>query len=94
MVVAACIGPEIGRVTARGFGFDRSQRASTTVAFAVIEPRVAVAVRRAVWLDAGLGLWIPLVRPRFTFDQGGTPIGLYHAPAVGLDGQIGVEWRF
>ena len=94
VVVAACGGAETGRVSARGFGFDRSQSSTTTVGHVVIEPRLEVQLNRRLAVEAGVGLWIPIVRPRFTFDQGGMPVVLYQPPGVSLIGHVGIGLHF
>lgn len=94
IVVAACGGAEIGRVSARGFGFDRSQSTTTSVGHAVIEPRVELQLNRRLAVEAGVGIWVPIVRPRFTFDQGGVPVLLYQPPAASLVGHVGMGLHF
>lgn len=94
LVVAACAGAETGHVAARGFGFDRSQRSATIVGHAVIEPHVEIQLSRKLAVEARVGLWVPIIRPRFTFDQGGVPVRLYQPPAISLVGHIGMSLHF
>jgi hypothetical protein len=91
---ALCGGAAVGRMTGTGFGFDRSQEAQAVVLAALVEPRLAVAVTPRVELTAGVGAWIPLVRPRFVFDQAGEPLPVYQPLRVAVIGQIGVAVHF
>ncbi len=92
--VATCGGGEAGRVSARGFGFDLSQRTTTLVGHVLIEPRLEVRLGRTLTIDAGLGLRVPIVRPRFTYDQGGMAVLLYQAPALAVVGHAGMGLHF
>jgi hypothetical protein len=94
VVVAACGGAETGRVSARGFGFDRSQDSTTIIGHTVIEPRIEVHLGHRLAVEASVGLWVPIIRPRFTFDQGGMPVLLYQPPPVSLVGHVGIGLHF
>jgi hypothetical protein len=91
---AVCGGGEAGRVRASGFGFDRSQETTTTMGHVLLEPRGAIRMGPGLVVEAGLGLQVPVVRPRFTFDQGGIAVLLYQAPMLALVGHAGLGLRF
>jgi hypothetical protein len=93
-VLATCAGLDLGRLAGNGFGFDRSQHASAVVAYLTIEPTVAVDLTPWLALSATLGAWVPLVRPRFVYDQAGMSVLLYQPPAIALVGLAGVTVRF
>jgi hypothetical protein len=70
-------GFELGRMTGTGIGFDHVQEAAAMIPAVAIDPAVAVPVSPRVSFRAGLSLWIPLVRPQFTFEQAGQDIEVY-----------------
>jgi hypothetical protein len=89
-----CGGAELGRMAGEGFGFDRSQRSAAIVAYATVEPQLRVDLTSRLAVTAAIGLWIPLVRPRFVFDQAGTPVLVYQPSVAAGVGQAGLTVRF
>ena len=89
-----CGGVELGRMSGDGFGFDRSQQSAAFVTYITAEPHLAVTLTDRLDLEASIGAWIPLVRPRFVFEQAGEDIDLYQPAAVAFVGQLGLTLHF
>ncbi|MBA3500509.1 MAG: hypothetical protein H0T65_09060 [Deltaproteobacteria bacterium] len=92
--LALCGGIEVGRMAGTGFGFDRSQQSVAIVTYATIEPRLAVPLSSRFTLVGAIGAWIPLVRPRFVFEQAGTAMLQYQPPPVAVVGHVGLAMLF
>jgi hypothetical protein len=92
--LALCGGIEVGRMAGTGFGFDRSQESVAIVTYATIEPQLVVPLSSRFALVGAIGAWIPLVRPRFVFEQAGEAMLLYQPPPVAILGHAGVAVRF
>lgn len=89
-----CGGLEVGRMAAEGFGFDRSQQSASAVLYVVVEPQLRVPLATRLALIASIGTWIPLVRPRFVFDQAGQAVLLHQPSPAALVGHVGLALRF
>jgi hypothetical protein len=92
--LALCGGIEVGRMAGAGFGFDRSQQSVAIVTYATIEPRLAVPLSSRFVLVGAIGAWIPLVRPRFVFEQAGEAMLQYQPPPVAIVGHVGLAMLF
>ncbi len=87
-------GLQLGRMTGTGIGFDRVQDAVALVPAITIDPSVVWASRGRISFRAGLSLWMPLVRPQFTFEQGGQDVVVYQPAAVAAVLHAGADMRF
>ncbi|HEY5921134.1 MAG TPA: hypothetical protein VIV11_05665 [Kofleriaceae bacterium] len=93
-LVAVSGGIELGRMAGAGFGFDRSDHASATVAYLTLEPTISVKLTPRLVFSALVGAWIPLVRPRFVYVEAGETMLLYQPSPVALVGQAGLTVPF
>jgi len=75
-------GFQLGRMTGTGLGFDRVQTAHAVIPTVTIDPAVAIPFGPRVSFKVGLSLWLPLVRPQFTFEQAGEDIEVYQPGIV------------
>ncbi|MBA3464165.1 MAG: hypothetical protein H0T46_29690 [Deltaproteobacteria bacterium] len=89
-----CGGVALGRLGAEGFGFDRSQQTAAFVAYLTVEPQLRVSLRAGLALTVSIGTWIPLVRPRFFFDQDGQAVEVYQPGPAAVVGHAGLTLRF
>jgi len=87
-------GFQLGRMTGTGIGFDRVQDAHAVVPIVTIDPTVVIPVGPRVSFNAGLSLWLPLVRPRFTFEQAGQDVEVYQPGVIGGVVHAGAGVRF
>jgi hypothetical protein len=87
-------GFQLGRMAGTGIGFDRVQDAHAVVPTVTIDPAVAIPIGPRVSFKAGLSLWLPLVRPRFTFEQSGGDVEVYQPGVVGGVVHAGADVRF
>ena len=87
-------GIELGRMAGDGFGFDRSDHASAMVAYLTVEPTITVKLAPRLRLSAMVGAWVPLVRPRFVYDEAGQTMLLYQPAPVAFVGQAGLAVPF
>jgi hypothetical protein len=88
------VGVELARMAGSGIGFDRVQDASAVIPALAVEPRIVLARAQRVSFSAGLVVWIPLLRPRFTFEQAGMDVVVYQpAPLAGI-AHVSADLRF
>ena len=87
-------GIELGRMAGDGFGFDRSDHASAMVAYLTVEPTITVKLAPRLLLSAMVGAWVPLVRPRFVYDEAGQTMLLYQPAPIAFIGQAGLAVPF
>jgi hypothetical protein len=87
-------GFEATRLTARGIGFDRVQNARSIVPAAVLDPCLVLAITERISFRTGVLVWIPLVRPRFTFEQSGQEVLVYQPAPAAAGLHAGVDLRF
>ena len=93
-LVSVSGGIELGRMAGEGFGFDRSDHASAMVAYLKLEPTLSVKLNAWLAFSATLGAWVPLVRPRFVFDEAGQTMLLYQPAPIAFVGQAGLAVPF
>jgi hypothetical protein len=87
-------GLELARMTATGVGFDRVQDATDLVPAITVEPGVSVPIAERLAFRTAVQLRIPLVRPRFTFEQGGDNVLVYQPAVIGGVLWVGADARF
>lgn len=91
--MTGCAGGGLRRIDARGLGFDRNHDVSALVPVAALAARAAVDLPAHAFVAAELGVELPLARPRFVFDDGGTMV-LHRVAPASLAGALGVGVRF
>ena len=87
-------GLELARMSGSGIGFDRVQEARALVPAITVDPRFSIRITDRARVVAGITLWIPLVRPRFTFEQGGQDLLVFQPSPVGGWLHAGAVLRF
>ena len=88
------VGVELARLAGTGVGLDHVQHASAVIPAIAVEPRLAVAITPRVSFTAGIALWLPLERPRFTFQQAGMDVLVFQpAPLAGIV-RVSVDLHF
>ena len=88
------LGFELARITGTGIGFDRVQNATALIPAIAIDPALVVAITERVSFRIGALVWIPLVRPRFTFEQAGQAVPVYQPAPVGAALHAGADLHF
>jgi hypothetical protein len=91
--LGGCASVGIGVVHSSGIGLDASTSTSTlhVELGARAVARVPLAEAVSVWLAAGVA--IPLVRPRYFFDDGEASLPVFQAAPIAPDGALGIELR-
>jgi len=92
--VEVVAGGELARMTGTGIGFDRVQTATAWIPALTVEPRLVIASSQRVSFTAGFAVWIPLVRPRFTFEQAGMDVLVYQPALLAGIADVGASLRF
>lgn len=93
--LALCGGGQVGVIEAEGFGFVDNRSERELVADVRLEARGELPVAPGWFLRVAAAAWIPLARPRFSFESSGGAVEPLFSPApVSGVGQIGVGTRF
>ena len=93
--LAACGGARAGLVLAEGFGFDVEETQTETLLDLALEGVLEVAVGRAAAVRLGVAASLPLLRPRFVFeDASGLAHPVYRRPPFAAIGRAGLHLRF
>ncbi|MBA3454017.1 MAG: hypothetical protein H0T42_13060 [Deltaproteobacteria bacterium] len=89
--VRACGGGELVRVEASGMGFALNRSVVEWVVFARVEAEVVRELTARFGVVAGVGIWIPLIRPRFVYSDGAEVREIYDTPAAAGVVRLGVR---
>jgi hypothetical protein len=87
----ACVGFEVGAMHGRGAQISESRRDRLPWAAVALDGAVAFTPIRRLAIVVGVGIHVPVVRPRFSIDG----LGRVHEPAP-VTGSVrgGLEFRF
>jgi hypothetical protein len=93
--LSGCVGQQVGRLGASGYGFDQNRQRSTLAFAPALRTRASLRVAGPLRLRAGLGVELSVVRKRFVYERpDGTRSGLFRvAPAAGV-AELGLGLRF
>ncbi len=80
--VRACGGAEVARLEASGLDFARNRTVVDWIVYGRAEAEIEGGITTRVGWFAAVGLWIPLVRPRFVYADGAEIREIYETPAA------------
>jgi hypothetical protein len=94
-VLTVCGGVALGRLHARGFGFDLNEERIELRVDAGVDARLVIPLGGRFHGFLGLGGWVALARPRFVYEQGagGPRAELYRPPPVAGALQLGIGFE-
>lgn len=95
LALAPCGGVQVGAIASRGFGFLDNRRQRALVVDARAELRAELALSPTWFARLGLGVWAPLLRPRFSYQTDTGALETLYQPAIAAGvAQIGLGARF
>jgi len=89
--VRACGGVELVRVDASGMGFALDRSVVDWVVSARVEAEVVRGLTARLGVVAGVGLWIPVIQPRFVYTDGSEVREIYDPSPAAVVLRVGVR---